>query len=129
MSAPPALVPDDAEVIPPKSRRAKAIAKKLSASARDHSSRKATAHTGLPRESWRKASRYKKKVHRHLPGKYHSMSNVAAILLGRVDLRVDRQQFRNHMKIQDSLSAVIHVSLSRSGTGRHGGRPSQMQQS
>ena len=53
------------------------------------------------------------------------MPNVAAILLGRVDLRVDRQQFRNHMKIQDSLSAISYVSLSRIGTGRHGGRPSQ----
>jgi hypothetical protein len=31
------------------------------------------------------------------------MSNVAAILLGRVDLRVDRKQFRNDMKIQGSL--------------------------
>ena len=64
-------------------------------------------------------------VHRHLPGKYHSVSNVPAILLGRVDLRVDRKQFRNHIKIQDYLSAVIHVSHSRIGTGRHGGRPSQ----
>ena len=53
------------------------------------------------------------------------MSNVAAILLA-VDTEVDRQQFRNHMKIQDSLSAVSHVSEYRSGTGRHGGRPSQM---
>ena len=43
-----AAVPDDTEVVPPKSRRAKVIAKKLSASARDHSTRKATAHTGLP---------------------------------------------------------------------------------
>jgi hypothetical protein len=54
--------------------------------------------------------------------------NVAAILLGRVDLRVDRQQFRNNIKIQDSLSAVSHASHSRSGTGRHGGRPSQEQE-
>ena len=68
----------------------------------------------------------KKEVHRHLPGKYHSEPNVAAILLGRLDLRVDRKQFKNHMKIHDSLSAVSHVSLSRIGTGRHGGRPSQM---
>ena len=44
---------------------------------------------------------------------------------GRVDLRVDRQQFRNNMKIQESLCAVSRVSLSRIGTGRHGGRPSQ----
>ena len=50
---------------------------------------------------------------------------MAAILLGRVDLRVDRQQFRNNMKIQDSLWAVSRISLSRIGTGRHGGRPSQ----
>ncbi len=82
-------------------------------------------HRTLPWESWRKASRYKKKVHRHLPGKYHSAPNVAANLLGRVDLRVDRQCFRNHMKIQDYLWAVIHVSHSRIGTGRHGGHPSQ----
>jgi hypothetical protein len=47
------------------------------------------------------------------------------ILLGRVDLRVDRNCFRNNIKIQDSLSAVSHASHSRSGTGRHGGRPSQ----
>ena len=53
------------------------------------------------------------------------MPNVAAILMGRVDLRVDRQQFRNNMEIKDSLSAVSHASLSRIGTGRHGGRPSQ----
>ena len=51
MSVSPAAVPDDTEVVPPKSRRAKAIAKKtqlLSASARDNSARKTTAHTGLP---------------------------------------------------------------------------------
>ena len=50
MPATPAAVPDDTEVVPPKSRRAKAIAKKtqrLSASARDHSTRKTTAHTEL----------------------------------------------------------------------------------
>ncbi len=67
----------------------------------------------------------KKEVHRHLPGKYHSEPNVAAILLGRVDLRVDRQQFRNNMKIQKSLCAVSRVSLSCIGTGRRRGRPSQ----
>ncbi len=50
---------------------------------------------------------------------------MAAILLGRVDLRVDRQPFRNNIKIQDSLWVVSYVSLSRIGTGRHGGRPSQ----
>ena len=65
------------------------------------------------------------KVDRHLPGKHQSELNVAAILLGRVDLRVDRKQFRNNMKIQDSLCAVSRVSLSRIGTGRRGGRPSQ----
>jgi len=51
MPATPAAVPDDTEVVPPKSRRAKAIAKKtqrLSASARDNSAPRATAHTGLP---------------------------------------------------------------------------------
>ena len=70
MPATPVAVPDDTEVVPPKSqtrmpqryrttRRSslpkaaepKAIAKKtlrLCASARDHSARKATAHTGLP---------------------------------------------------------------------------------
>ncbi len=65
------------------------------------------------------------RVHRRLLVEYHSEPNVAAILLGRVDLRVDRKQFRNNMKIQVSLWAVSHVSLSRIGTGRHGGRPSQ----
>ena len=50
---------------------------------------------------------------------------MAAILLGRVELRVDRQQFRNNMKIQESRCAVSRASLSRIGTGRHGGRPSQ----
>ena len=54
------------------------------------------------------------------------MPNLAAILLGRVDLRVDRQCFRNHIKIQDFLRAFSHVSECRSGTGRHGGHPSQM---
>ena len=70
-------------------------------------------------------SEARKKVHRHFPGKYYSVPNVPAILLGRVDLRVDRQQFRNNIKIQDSLWVVSYVSLSRIGTGRHGGRPSQ----
>ena len=64
-------------------------------------------------------------VHRRFVGQYHPVPNVAAILLGRVDLRVDRKQFRNNMKIQDSLCAVSRVSLSRIGTGRRGGRPSQ----
>ena len=52
-------------------------------------------------------------------------TDAAAILLGRVDLRVDRKQFINNIKIYDFLSAVSHGSLSRIGTGRHGGRPSQ----
>jgi hypothetical protein len=54
---------------------------------------------------------------RRLPGTHHSEPNVAAILLGKVDFRVDREHFRNW--------ADSHVSLSRRGTGRHGGRPSQ----
>ena len=56
MSAAPALVPDDAEVVPPKSPEANC-----------------------------------------------SERVYPAILMGRVDLRVDRQQFRNHMKIQDFM--------------------------
>ena len=70
MPATPVAVPDDTEVVPPKSQKRisqryrttqrsslpraaepKAMAEKtqrLSASARDHSARKATAHTGLP---------------------------------------------------------------------------------
>ena len=64
-------------------------------------------------------------VVRHLSGKHQTELNVAAILLGRVDLRVDRQPFRNNIKIQNSLWVVSYVSLSRIGTGRHGGRPSQ----
>ena len=32
-------------------------------------------------------------VHRHLPGRYYSEPNGEAILLGRVDLRVDHGQF------------------------------------
>gem|GEM_PF-4983193 len=50
MSATPAALSDDTEVVPPKCHRAKDIAEKtqrLCASARDHSARKATAHTGL----------------------------------------------------------------------------------
>ena len=59
----------------------------------------------------------KKRGSSSFTGENHSEPNVAAILLGRVDLRVDRKQFRNHMKIQDSLCAVSHVS--HIGTGRH----------
>ena len=65
------------------------------------------------------------KVDRHLPGKHQSELNVAAILLGRVDLRVDRKQFRNNIKSHNSLLVVSYSSHSRIGTGRRGGRPSQ----
>ena len=51
-----------------------------------------------------------------------------AILLGSVDLDIDRKQFRNKIKFQDSLSAVSHVGFIDIGTGRHGGRPSRMLQ-
>ena len=75
------------------------------------------------------------------------MPNLAAILLVRVDLRVDRQQFRNHIKIPRFYELLVmsaspkspgrhggrlsqeHRSESRSGTGRHGGHPSQDPQS
>ena len=50
---------------------------------------------------------------------------MPAILLGRVDLRVDRKRCINHIKIQDSLAAVRHFSLFRIGTGPHRGRPSE----
>ena len=39
------------------------------------------------------------KVLSQLPGRYYSEPNGAAILLGRVDLRVDHGDFRNYMKI------------------------------
>ena len=45
------------------------------------------------------------------------------ILPGRVDLRVDRRGFYNHMKIQNYPRANP-TRLSCSHTGRHGGRPS-----
>ena len=38
-------------------------------------------------------------VYRQLPGRDDSEPNGAAILLGRVDLRVDHGHFRNHMNI------------------------------
>ena len=56
-------------------------------------------------------------VHRHLPRRYYSEPNGAAILLGRVDLRVDHGQFENHMKIQDAPRADNPVRLSRIGSG------------
>ena len=68
------------------------------------------------------------RVHRHLPGRYYSESNGAAILLGRVDLRVDHGHFGNHMKIQDARRADNPVRLFLICCGRHGGRPSQEQQ-
>ena len=66
-------------------------------------------------------------VHRRLPGKYYSELNGAAILLGRVDLRVDHGHFGNHMNIQESPRAGNSARLPRIGTGRLGGRPSQEQ--
>jgi hypothetical protein len=67
------------------------------------------------------------RVHRHLPGRYYSEPNGAAIRLGRVDLRVDYGHFGNHMNIQESPRANNPVRRSRIGTGRHGGRPSPEQ--
>ena len=67
-------------------------------------------------------------VHRHLPGRYYSEPNGEAILLGRVDLRVDHGQFGNHMKIQDAPRADNPVRFFRICCGRHGGRPSPEQQ-
>ena len=67
-------------------------------------------------------------VHRHLPRRYYSEPNGAAILLGRVDLRVDHGQFENHMKIQDAPRADNPVRRFSIGCGRHGGRPSQKQE-
>ena len=80
-------------------------------------------------DSFHRLGLNQKKVHRHLTGKYYSESNGAAILLGRVDLRVDHGHFGNHIKIQESPRADIPLRLSRIGTGteRHGGRPSQEQ--
>ena len=46
-------------------------------------------------DSFHRLELNQKKVHRHLTGKYYSESNGAAILLGRVDLRVDH----GHLKI------------------------------
>ena len=67
-------------------------------------------------------------VHRHLPERYYSEPNGAAILLGRVDLRVDHGYFGNHMTIiRDVPRANNPVGRFRSGSGRHGGRPSQEQ--
>ena len=53
------------------------------------------------------------------------MPNLAAILLVRVDLRVDRQQFRNHIKIPRFYELLV-MSAAPKSPGRHGGRPSQM---
>ena len=70
----------------------------------------------------------KKLILRQLLGRYYSEPNGAAILLGRVDLRVDHGHFRNHMKIQESPRADNPVRFFRICYGRHGGRPSQEQQ-
>ena len=56
-------------------------------------------------------------VHSHLPGRYYSEPNGEAILLGRVDLRVDHGQFGNHMKILDAPRADNPVRRSRIGSG------------
>ena len=65
-------------------------------------------------------------VHRYLPGRYYSEPNGAAILLGRVDLRVDHGHCRNHMTIiRESPRADNSVGRFRINSGRHGGRPSQ----
>ena len=40
-----------------------------------------------------------KLILRQLLGRYYSEPNGAAIMLGRVDLRVDHGHFRNHMNI------------------------------
>ena len=64
-----------------------------------------------------------------LPGRYYSEPNGAAILLGRVDLRVDHGYFGNHMTIiQESPRANNSVGRFRIGCGRHGGRPSKGQE-
>ena len=57
------------------------------------------------------------RVHRHLPGRYYSEPNGAAIRLGRVDLRVDHRHFGNHMKIQEVPKADDPARLSRIGSG------------
>ena len=52
-----------------------------------------------------------KKVHRHLLGKYYSAPNVPAILLGRVDLRVDRQKFRNNIKNPIFYGRLVRLAI------------------
>ena len=46
---------------------------------------------------------------------------------GGADLRIDHGHFEKQIKIQESPKADNSVRLSRIGTGRHGGRPSQEQ--
>jgi hypothetical protein len=65
------------------------------------------------------------KMYRHFPGRYSSESNAAAILLGRVDLRVDHGHLSNHMKVWESPRADHPAGHFRIVSGRHGGRPSQ----
>ena len=57
-------------------------------------------------------------VHRHLPERYYSEPNGAAILLGRVDLSVDHGYFGNHMTIiQESPKADDTARRFRIGSG------------
>ena len=79
-------------------------------------------------EGWFKVTTDNSLAHRHLPRRYYSEPNGAAIRLGRVDLRVDHGHFGNHMKIQESPKADNPVRLFLIGSGRHGGRPSHEQQ-
>jgi hypothetical protein len=48
-------------------------------------------HDSLSRGMATRSDQHYKKVYRHLPGRYYSESNRAAILSGRVDLRVDQR--------------------------------------
>ena len=74
-------------------------------------------HDSLSRGMATRSAQHYKKVFRHLPGRYYSESNRTAILLGRVDLRVDHGHFGNHMKFQESPRADNPVRLSRIGSG------------
>ena len=56
-------------------------------------------HDSLSRGMATRSDQHYKKVYRHLPGRHYSESNRTAILLGRVDLRVDHGHFGNHMNI------------------------------
>ena len=62
-------------------------------------------------------------------GQYWFIDICGGKLLGRVDLRVDRGHFGNHMTIiRDVPKADDIVGLFRILSGRHGGRPSQEQE-